>query len=113
MHLADSFRAARWIRLVNLLLQAAFFLTLFAGLNYVALNHGGRFDVTASRRHSLSPETKSYLERLERDVTVVVTLTDSSDSEEIAQAYRDVSGLLREYVYLTRERSQGRIEVRY
>ncbi len=113
MALNDSFRAARWIRLVNLLLQAAFFLTLFAGLNYVALNHSWRFDVTANRRHSLSPETKSYLEHLERDVTVIVTLTETNDSEEISQAYRDISGLLREYVYLTRERAKGRIKVHY
>ena len=109
----DSFRAARWLRLVNLLLQAAFFLTLFAGLNFVALNHSWRFDVTSNRRHSLSPETKSYLDHLERDVTVIVTLTESNDSEEIAQAYRDISGLLREYVYLTRERAKGRIQVHF
>ena len=113
MHFADSFRAARWIRLINLLLQAAFFLTLFAGLNYIALNHAWRFDVTANRRHSLSPETKSYLERLERDVTIIVTLTENAEEEDYAQAYRDVSGLLREYVYLTRERSPGRITVKY
>jgi hypothetical protein len=113
MHVADSFRAARWIRMINLLLQAAFFLTLFAGLNYIALNHAWRFDVTAGRRHSLSPETKSYLERLERDVNIIVTITDSNDSEEIAQAYRDVSSLLREYTYLTRERSPGKITVQY
>lgn len=113
MHFSDSFRAARWIRMINLLLQAAFFLTLFAGLNYLALNHAWRFDVTASQRHSLSPETKSYLERLERDVTVIVTLTENNENEEKAQAFRDVSGLLREYTYLTRDRSPGRITVRY
>ncbi|MBI2813044.1 MAG: GldG family protein, partial [Opitutae bacterium] len=113
MHFSDSFRAARWIRLINLLLQAVFFLTLFVGLNYIALNHAWRFDVTASRRHSLSPETKSYLERLERDVTVIVTLTDSGESEEISQAFRDVSALLREYTYFTRGRGKGQITVRY
>src|SRR3954470_7188747 len=113
MHFTDSFRAARWVRLINLLLQAAFFLTLFAGLNYIALNHSWRFDVTASRRYSLSPETRSYLDHLERDVTIVVTVTETSDSDEIAQAYRDISGLLREYVYLTRDRPKGRIQVRY
>src|SRR4051812_45475816 len=113
MRFTDSFRAARWVRLINLLLQAAFFLSLFAGLNYVAINHAWRFDVTANRRYSLSPETKSYLEGLERDVTVIVTLTENNDSPELTQAYRDVSGLLREYVYLTRERAHGRVQVRY
>jgi hypothetical protein len=32
----DSFRAARWIRTLNLVLQAVLFLTLIGGLNYLA-----------------------------------------------------------------------------
>jgi ABC-type uncharacterized transport system involved in gliding motility auxiliary subunit len=113
MHFSDSFRAARWIRLINLLLQAVLFLALFAGLNYVALNHAWRFDATANRRHSLSPETKSYLEGLERNVAITVTFTDSSDSEELAQAYRDVTALLREYTYFTQGNGKARLTVRY
>ena len=113
MSYSDSFRTARWLRFINLLLQAVLFLALFAGLNYVALNHAWRFDVTASHRHSLSPETKAYLEQLERDVTIIVTLTDNGDSEELAQAYRDVTALLREYTYYTRGHSQARLTVRY
>lgn len=113
MNIADSFRAARWIRFINLLLQALLFLALFASLNYLALNHAWRFDVTASRRHSLSPETRAYLERVERDVTITVTLTDSADSEEIAQAFRDISALLREYTYATSGKSKGRLRVRF
>src|SRR5258708_7883523 len=113
MHFSDSFRAARWIRLINLLLQAVLFLALFAGLNYIALNHAWRFDATASRRHSLSPETKSYLERLERNVAITVTFTDSTDSEELAQAYRDISALLREYTYFTQGSAKARLTIRY
>src|SRR3954462_9402461 len=96
----DSFRAARWIRFINLILQAVLFVTLFAGLNYVALNNAWRFDLTQSHRHSLSPETRSYLERLDRNVRVVVTISSDSGSEELTQAFRDISGLLREYGYL-------------
>ncbi len=113
MNIADSFRAARWIRFINLLLQALLFLALFAGLNYIALNHAWRFDVTANHRHSLSPETRAYLERVERDVAITVTLTDSADSEEIAQAFRDISALLREYTYATSGKSKGRLRVRF
>ena len=113
MNIADSFRAARWIRFINLLLQALLFLALFANLNYLALNHAWRFDVTANRRHSLSPETRAYLERVERDVAITVTLTDSADSEEIAQAFRDISALLREYTYATSGKSKGRLRVRF
>src|SRR5258708_717160 len=112
MNLADSFRAARWIRFINLLLQAVLFLALFGGLNYVALSHNTRFDLTRARQHSLSAETKSYLERLERDVKITVTLTDDSENAEAAQAFRDISGLLREYTYLTRNSRKGKFEAR-
>ena len=113
MNLADSFRAARWIRLTNLLLQAVLFLTLSGGLNYIAFNHAWRFDLTRNHRYSLSPETKAYLDRLDREVRITVTLTADNDNEELAQAYRDISGLLREYVYVTRNNPHGKIEVRY
>ncbi len=112
MHPYDSFRAARWIRFINLMLQAVFFLTLFGGLNYLALNHAWRFDLTQNRRHSLSPETRSYLERLDRDVRIYVTISNDGTEEEITQAYRDISGLLREYTYLSRHNAKGKIEVR-
>ncbi|HEY8995326.1 MAG TPA: GldG family protein [Lacunisphaera sp.] len=109
----DSFRAARWIRFINLVLQAVLFLALFAGLNYLALNHAWRFDLTESHRHSLSAETCSYLERLERDVKIYVTISNDGADADIAQAYRDVSGLLREYAYRTRNNAHGKIEVRF
>src|SRR4249920_3867035 len=109
----DSFRAARWIRLVNLILQAILFLTLFTGLNYVALNHAWRFDLTQGRRHSLSAETRSYLDSLPRNVRIVVTITPDPANEELSQSFRDISSLLREYAYLTRNNPKGKIEVRY
>jgi len=113
MYYYDSFRAARWIRLVNLVLQAILFLTLFAGLNYVALRHAWRYDITQGRRHSLSAETRSYLESLNRNVRVIVTLTPDPANEELTQSFRDISSLLREYAYLTRNNPNGKIEVRY
>jgi ABC-type uncharacterized transport system involved in gliding motility auxiliary subunit len=110
-HFAESFRTARWIRIVNLLLQAVLFLSLFGGLNYVAQNHFGRFDLTKSRRYSLSAETSSYLERLDKPVRIYVTFRNEKDDEELAQAYADLRGLLREYVYATRNNDRGPITV--
>ena len=109
----DSFRAARWIRFTNLVLQAGLFLALYFMLNYLALNHSWRFDLTQSRRHSLSLETRAYLGQLERDVKVYVTIANDGTDEEVAQAYRDISSLLREYAYLTRNNPKGKVEVRY
>jgi hypothetical protein len=63
MQLFESFRATRWIRTLNLVLQALLFTTLCAGLNYLALHYSWRTDLTHARRYSLSPETLSYLQR--------------------------------------------------
>lgn len=107
----DSFRTARLIRTLNLVLQALLFLSLFSGLNYIARNHVWRFDLTAHRRYSLSPETKSYLQNLQRPVRIVVTLTESDENADVAQAYRDLRGLLREYSNATEGNSRGPIQV--
>jgi hypothetical protein len=113
MAIFDSFRAARWMRTFNLVLQAVLFLTFFAGLNYLARNHAWRFDLTHQRRYSLSPETKSYLEHLSRPIRIVVTLTEDSDNAEIDQAYRDIRGLLREYAFATENDAGRQITVEY
>lgn len=109
----DSFRAARWTRTLNLVLQAMLFLTLFGGLNYLARNHAARYDLTAQRRYSLSAETLSYLENLPRPIRIVVTLTEDSDNDEVAQVYRDMRGLLREYAYATEGDENRRITIEY
>jgi hypothetical protein len=108
-----SFGAARWMRTINLVLQAVLFLSLIGGLNYLALHHSWRFDLTATRRYSLSPETLAHLAALEQSVTLVVTLERKSDNDYVAQAFRDVHGLLREYVNATASKPNGRVTVQY
>lgn len=109
----DSFRTARWIRTANLVLQAVLFLTLFGGLNYLARNYAWRFDLTQQRRHSLSPETLAYLRTVPQPVRIVVTLTEDSDNPEVAQAWRDIQGLLREYTYATENDTSRQVSVQY
>lgn len=108
-----TFRAVRWFRTLNLLAQAFLFLTFFAGLNYLAVNYAWRFDLTANRSHSLSPETRSYLDRLDQPVRIVVTLTESSDNPDVAQGFRDISGLLREYTYATAGNERGKVTAEF
>jgi hypothetical protein len=100
----DSFRAARWIRTLNLVLQAILFLTFIGGLNYLAGAHAWRFDLTRYRRFSLSPETLSYLGELSRPVHIVITSDEKSDNPE-------VDGLLREYVNATEGNAGGQVTV--
>jgi len=119
MSLADSFRAARWIRMANLVVQAVLFTTFFSGLNYLALHYTQRYDLTQHRRYSLSPETRSYLKELREPVEIVVTLTENDDDANIAQAFRDLNGILREYTYDTEgnfdsaKSYDGRIRVKF
>jgi hypothetical protein len=112
MQAPDSFRTARWLRTLNLVLQAVLFLSFFGGLNYLARNYAWRFDLTQHRRHSLSPETLSYLRTLDLPVRIVATFTEDAENPEIAQAWRDLNGLLREYAYATEDRA-ARISVKY
>ena len=74
MQLIQSFRAARWIRTVNLVLQGILFFTLVCGLNYLAVYNPWRFDLTHLHSHSLSAETRSYLKQLTQPVKIYVTL---------------------------------------
>ena len=85
----NSFRTARWLRTLHLVLQAGLLLTFLAGLNYLARDHPLRFDLTQHRSYSLSPETLSYL-HLERPVRIIATIPENTENPE-------VRGLLREY----------------
>ncbi len=109
----ESYRTARWVRTINLVLQGVLFLTLFGGLNYLSILYHWRFDLSQHRRYSLSPETLSYLHELRRPVRIVVTLTADSENADAAQAYQDVRNLLREYLYATQTSETGRITVDY
>ena len=102
MSFVESFRTVRWLRSLNLILQALLVLTFFGGLNYVAKNHPWRFDLTKQRKFSLSAETLSYIKNLQRPVHVVMTLSGDTDNSE-------VKGLIDEYVYATEPRPAGRI----
>lgn len=111
MAIRNSFAAARWKRTINLVLQACLFVTLFGGLNYLALHHGWRWDLTEHRRHSLSEETKAYLRSLDQPVRLVITTNPNNSDPDAVQAFRDIRGLLREYENATARKSKGKIIV--
>jgi len=109
----SSFAQARWLRTAHLLAQAVLLLTLVGGLNYLASIHSWRFDLSRHHRHSLSPETRSYLRELPAPVKIIVTLTDSSDNDNVAQAFRDVRILLRDYAEASTANPKAPISVEY
>jgi hypothetical protein len=101
----DSFRFTRWVRTINLILQAVLFLMFVGGLNYLSRSHSWRFDLTQYRRFSLSPETLAYLRELNLPVHIVVTSNGQDDPE--------IKGILREYVYATEANPSGQVTYEY
>ena len=109
----SSFATARRHRTAHLLAQGLLILALVVGLNYLAAKHAWRFDLSRHARHSLAPETRSYLRELSAPVKIVVTLTDSTEDDTILQAYRDVRTLLRDYVEASSANPKGPISVEF
>jgi hypothetical protein len=101
----DSFRLTRWVRTLNLILQAVLFLMFVGGLNYLARSHSWRKDLTQYRRFSLSPETLAYLHELTLPVHIVVTSNGTDDPE--------IKGILQEYVYATDANPSGQVTFEY
>lgn len=111
MAIRHTFAFARWMRTLNLVLQAMLLLTFFGGLNYLALNHGWRWDLTNHRRHTLSEETLAYLRSLEQPVKLIITTNPNTNNADANQAFRDIQGLLREYTTATAAKNDGKILV--
>jgi hypothetical protein len=113
MSATPSFRAIRWSRTANLLAQAVLLVTLCVGLNYLAGRAGWRLDLTATRRNTLSAESLARLRALPEPVRIVCTFADDAENPMLAQARRDLAGLLTAYVAATRQNSAGRIDATF
>ena len=110
---STTFASARRRRTAHLLAQGILILTLVAGLNFLATRRAWRFDLSRHARHSLSPETRSYLKDLAAPVTVVVTFTEDAEEDHLVQAYRDIRSLLRDYVEASAANPRGPIKVEF
>lgn len=99
----DDFRHANRVTALNRLLQMALAIAFIAGLNYVAMQHFSRMDITLSNRYTLSPETKSYLRELDPDKPVKVIVTLAPEGGEKFQYEQElfnyVQQLLGAYAY--------------
>jgi hypothetical protein len=109
----DSFQSNRYVRIVNLFLQALLIILLFVGINYLGMKYFERIDMTRNRVYSLSAESLSYLHELQEPVRVIVTITEEEGDPELARAYQDVRSVLREFKYATRGNPDGRIDVEF
>lgn len=97
---SDRFSVANRVRAAHRLIQVTLGLLFFAQLNYLAMHHYTRFDVTESHLYSLSPETRAYLRSLDEPVRLIVTIPEDPAQPDEALLSRYVRGLLNQYLYV-------------
>jgi len=84
---------------LNVLVAVAAAVAIVILLNWIGNRHFQRFDFTATRQYSLSPQTLSVLDRLEGEYRVVSLLSnpDTAASPVRAAALRQAGDLVDEY----------------
>jgi len=108
----EEFRFARWAKSLNRGTQILLSLLLVGGLNYLAARHFERWDLTSNQRFSLSAETRSYIDKIDRtpgappvqiilnEINVTPQPTDSAEAAAQKTAVlEDLRALLREYQF--------------
>jgi hypothetical protein len=113
MRLWESFQVANRLKQINHWVQVILIISFLFGLNYLALNHFVRHDLTRDHRFALSPETRAYLAELREPVRIVVTIPENSPRSEEVTLFRYTSQLLQEYAYLSRRDGQFQISVEF
>lgn len=98
----DQFRIANFTRFGNRLLQVLLVLTLLAGVNFLAMKHYQRVDLSQRHLYALSPETKAYLRALESPVQVTVVASGQAQQDD-DPLYEYLRNLLREYEEASRQ----------
>ena len=94
---SDKFSVANRLRNLHRFVQVLLSLLFFGGLNYFAIHHYARYDITRNHFFSLSPETRGYLAGLQKPVRIIVTVPENSSQPDEQQLYRYVADLLEQY----------------
>ncbi len=95
----QEFHRVNWFKRLNRWLQAALSLAFVLGLNYLAIRHYTRWDLTRQQLFSLSPETLAYMRQLDAPVKIILAFSPNSPHEKDQILYRYLRNLLKEYDY--------------
>ncbi|MBC2606658.1 GldG family protein [Pelagicoccus albus] len=113
----DQSNLKRYTDRFQAIVQIVLVLLILVAVNYIGMRTYQRIDMTESNLYSLSPETKAYLAQLQQPIEVYVTISEESKvatSDQMAtqiDVYKDVTNLLREYEYATRNQGENSITV--
>jgi hypothetical protein len=111
---SDKFTVANRVRILHRLLQGLLGLIFFAQLNYLAMRHYTRYDVTRNHFFSLSPETKAYLRALDQPVDFIVSIPRNSPQPDEQMLYEYTRSLLDQYQHvLQRSGRPGMLRVEW
>ncbi len=105
----DDFRTTNLIKWINRSLQILFGVLLIAGINYLCLKYYFREDLTQRHLYSLSPETKAYINKIEKPLKIISTITPQTPGS----LHKYVSNLLKEYEYEGKAGNSQKIEVEF
>ncbi len=111
--LVQSYQSNRWIDRLHAAIQFVLVFLILAAVNYIAMIHYKRVDLTRDRTFTLSAVTLAYLEKLDRPVDVIVTLPEGSNDPFHKEMLKDIKALLREFEFATRNKGSNKIDVEY
>ncbi len=100
-----KFAFHRWARILLCI-------TLVLGLNYLGMTFYARKDITFDNLYSITPETRDYISKLNKEITVYVIYGKESNNEFL-HFQEDVRNLLKEYEYHASHAAKGKFQVRY
>lgn len=112
--LSDQFAVSNRMRTLHRLVQVLLFVLFFVGVNFLAMRHFTRYDVTRQHLFSLSPETEAYIRGLEEPIEFIVTIPNASTQSQEQLLFDYVHSLLNQYRYYAKQVGVGDlIQVEY
>ena len=113
MFRAENFRTVNWCKRLNRGAQILLGIILIAGLNFLAVRHFKRFDLSLHRVYTLSPETVAEIKKMEAVAKIIVTIPKDAPEAQLRQIYKYVRRLLKEYEYAGLINGERKIEVEF
>ena len=113
MEIRHSYKSKRITERLHAVAQIVLVFLILASINFIGMRSYSRIDMTVGHHYSLSPETRAYLNQLDRPIQAIVTISENTDNPGLVDVLKDVKMLLREYEYATREQGENRVSVEY
>ena len=101
----EDFKTTTIISKINLWIQIVLGITLYCGLNYLALKHYVRWDISENARNSLSPESVAYIKNLNEPIEIYAMVSLNRQNSESASAVRDFNTLFAQYEYASTKKA--------